>query len=101
MRRAAGASFDPRRIGKAVQRAGFTLRRIRADVRGTLSRAGDALVLEMPGRLAKVVLVGGRTLEDPRGADAIGQRIRVEGTLRILDASRPPELSVDSWSFLE
>jgi hypothetical protein len=95
---AAGKSFDPARIAKAVKDAGFTPGPIEVTAVGTLVEKDGLLVLEMAGPLAQFVLADGAREEDLKQRhDLRGQRLRVTGKLHPSHADQPPGLTVERF----
>lgn len=98
---AAGRSFDPTRIRKAVKDAGFTPGEIEVTASGTLVQRKDLLLLEMVGAPREFVLVGGPKFEElKKRSDLVGKRLRVRGKLHPFHADRPPGLTVESFAAL-
>jgi len=98
---AAGKSFDPRRIGKAVRDAGFTPGRVEVTAVGRLAKHGELLVLEMTGAIKEFVLAGGAQAGAlVERAEFVGQRLRVKGELHPEHADRAPGLTVEKFERL-
>lgn len=96
---AAGKSFDPTRIPKAVKDAGFSPGEIEITAVGTLVRRNDLLLLEMAAPRREFVLAGGAKAEElEKRADWLGQRLRVTGKLHPSHADQPPGLTVERWT---
>ncbi|MFQ5696195.1 MAG: heavy-metal-associated domain-containing protein [Terriglobia bacterium] len=95
---AAGKSFDPTRIPKAVKDAGFSPREIEVTAVGTLNARGELLLLETGAPTRAFALAGGEKADElgQRG-DLRGQRVRVTGKLHPSHADRPPGLTVERW----
>lgn len=98
---AAGKSFDPTKIPKAVKDAGFTPGEIEVTAAGVLRQQEDSLLLEMSGAVARMVLAGGAKAEElKKRSDLLGKRLRVTGTLHPYHADQPPGLTVERWTLL-
>ncbi len=98
VRPAAGKSFDPARIPKAVKDAGFTPGEIEVTATGTLVEENDELRLKMQGPAPIFVLAGGVKAEQLKGrTDLHGKRLRVTGKLHPSHADKPPGLTVESF----
>ncbi len=95
---AAGKSFDPTRIPKAVKDAGFTPGEVDVTAVGTLTSKKGWLLLAMPGLVREFVLVGGAKADELKEReDLLRQRLQVKGKLHPSHADRPPGLTVEQW----
>ena len=92
------ASFDPTRISKTLRKAGFTAGEIQITAVGILSKEGDLLALEMTGPLGKIVLAGGKGIDEiTKNPKLQGERIRVIGKLHPSHAEKTPGITVEIW----
>ena len=95
---AKGKSFDPTRIPKAVQNAGFSPGEVQVTAGGILRDKGN-LLLEMPGSPGQFVLAGGAKAEElGKRRDLLGRRLRITGKLHPSHAERTPGLTVEQWT---
>jgi hypothetical protein len=95
---AGGKSFDPTRIPKAVEDAGFSVGPIEVTATGSLVVKGDLLVLEMQGPVKQFVLAGGPLAKELKQQSALqGKRVRVTGKLHPSHADKPPGLTVERF----
>ncbi len=96
---AKGKSFDPTKIPRAVQDAGFTPGEVIVTGAGTLTRADGLLRLNMAGRVPQFVLGGGAKAGELNGrTDLQGKRIRVTGKLHASHGGKPPAITVDAFT---
>lgn len=99
---AAGKSFDPTRIPKAVKDAGFTPGEVDVTAIGTLTTKKEWLLLEMSGLVQEFVLAGGAKADElKKQSNLLGRRLRVKGKLHPSHADRPPGLTVEQWRLVD
>jgi len=93
-----GQSFDPVRIPRVIEEAGFSATEIIVSVDGTLVEGEEFLELEVPGLESPFLLVVGENAERlSKGVDLVATEVRVTGTLRPGDSGHPPTLTVEEF----
>lgn len=93
-----GRSFDPVRIPRVIEEAGFSATEILLSVDGTLVEGEEFLELEVPGLESPFLLVGGENAERlSKGVDLVATEIRVTGKLRLGDSGQPPTLTIEEF----
>ncbi len=103
MIRAGGdGGFDPTRIARAVEAAGFGAGEVRIKVRGTLTLYDDLLALELPTAPRLLVLAAGERFDELQASGPpVGTRILIEGPLLPSRGDLPPRIEVQGWKELE
>ncbi len=91
-------SFDPTRVPKAIEDAGFSVPKVEAVVEGTVEKLTESLALRVPGLEKPFVLEGGEKIEALESRPGvIGSRVKVTGLLRLTQGDEPPGLSVEGF----
>ncbi len=89
-------SFDPSRVPKAIEGAGFSVSKVEVVVEGTVEKLVESLALRVPGLEKPLVLEGGGKIEALESRPGvIGSRIKVTGFLRLPQGNDLTELSVE------
>lgn len=89
-----GQSFDPARIAKAIQDAGFSTPRVEVVAEGKVEKFENLLALRVPGLLRPFVLEGGAKISELK-AKPVGSAVKITGVLHGSHGDKPPGLSVE------